>query len=92
LAQHHFEIEPELELVVFFDVDPEDTITLLEVTESTPASGSVDAFVFARTNDVPYNTRIAEVTPEEYENLCREPSRLPPAWDLTKAKTFRREA
>lgn len=76
---------------MFLDIDPEDTITLLEVTESTPASGSVDAFVFSRTKDIPYTTRIAEVTPEEYEDLLRDPSRLPPDWDLSKATTFRRE-
>ncbi|PRP90303.1 hypothetical protein ENSA5_65990 [Enhygromyxa salina] len=93
LAAHHFEVEPELRLVVFLDIDPEDTITLLEISESTPASGSVEAFVFAPTKDVPYVTRIAEVTPEEYEELQRDPSRirLPPAWDLTKAKFFRRQ-
>jgi hypothetical protein len=92
LAQHHFEVEPELQFVVFLDIEPEDTITLLEVTDSTPASGSVDAFVFARTKDIPYTIRIAEVTPAEYEYLRRDPSRLPRAWDLSKAKVFPREA
>lgn len=92
LARHHFEVEPDLRLVVFLDIGPENTITLLEISESTPASGSVDAFVFAPTESIPYITRIAEVTPEEYEELRRDPSRLPPAWDLAKAKFFERAA
>lgn len=90
LARHHFEVEPGLRLVVFLDIEPNDTLTLLEVSESTPASGTVDAFVFAPTKNIPYATRIAEVTPDEYAELCRDPSRLPPGWDLAKATPFDR--
>jgi hypothetical protein len=94
LAERHFEIEPELIRVLFLDIAPEDTITLLEISASTPASGSVDAFVFAPTDNVPYITKIAEVTPEEYEELKQDPARfrLPETWDLSKAKIFERRA
>lgn len=92
LAERHFAIEPELVRVLFLDIAPEDTITLLEISASTPASGSVDAFVFAPTDNVPYFTKIAEVTPEEYEELRQDPSRfrLPKTWDLSKAIIFER--
>lgn len=83
-------MEPWLQLVLFLDIEPEDTITLLEISESTPASGSVDAFVFAPTKDIPYVTRIAEIIPQEYEELQQDPSRLPPGWDLAKAQVFER--
>lgn len=92
LARHHFEVEPELQIVVFLDIEPENTITLLEISESTPASGSVEAFVFAPTQNVPYVTRIAEVTPKEYQELQRDPSWLPRGWDLAKAKVIERQA
>lgn len=92
LARHHFSVEPELRFVLFLDIEPEDTITLLEISESTPASGSVDAFVFAPTKDIPYFTRIAEITPEEYDELRKDPSRLPPAWDLATSKRIERDA
>lgn len=90
LARHHFEVEPRIELVLFLEVEPNDTITLLEVSNSTPASGSVDAFVFAPTQAIPYVTRIAEVTPTEYKQLRQDPSRLPPGWNLAKATIFKR--
>lgn len=92
LARHHFEIEPELQLVVYLDIEPDDTLTLLEVTGSTPASGSIEPFVFARTKDIPYVTRIAEVTPEEYEQFKLDSSRLPKGWDLSKGTSISREA
>jgi hypothetical protein len=92
LARHHFEVEPDLKFVVYFDIDPEDTITLLEISESTPASGSVDAFVFAATKDIPYVTRIAEITPEEYEQLREDPSWLPREWSLVKSTVIERAA
>jgi hypothetical protein len=85
LIAKHFEVEPEVERILYFD--DEGTITLVEVSGSTPASGSIEAFVFGPTKDVPFMTRIAEITPEEYDRFRDAP---PSGWDFSRARVFER--
>jgi len=94
LIDWHFRTEPELREVWMFtgqdDTSAEPIIELLEVNAATPATGSVDTFSFPPAGDIPYRTVIAEVTPEEFEQIRRQPSRLPRGWDLSKAQRFER--
>lgn len=86
LIETHFEVEPDVERILYF-ADEDETITLIEVSGASPASGSIEAFVFAATKDRPFPTRIAEITPDEYERFRDNP---PPGWDFSKARVYER--
>jgi len=96
LIAWHFRVEPELQRVFILrsgvDASPDAPIRLLEVNASTPATGSVEPYGFAPTVDVPFRTVIAEITPEEYEQLLANPAALkhPPGWDLSFAEEVTR--
>ncbi len=85
LAEQHFESDPSLRHVFYF-VTPTDApdapVRVLEVTNATPASGSLEPFGFAATDEFPYRSEIAEVTEAEYASFRSDPSKLPPGWDL----------
>ena len=94
LIQHHFAVEPELREVYRLLSAREDAadepIKLLEVSAATPASGSVEVFGFAPTQEVPFAVQIAEITPEELESLQKSPELLPEGWNLGEATLFQR--
>lgn len=60
LADEHFEIEPDLERVVWFRSDGEREIRLLEINRNTVATGRVEVFRFAPSRDTPYPVHIAD--------------------------------
>lgn len=95
LAQWHLETAADIERVFVFERDdalPGDPIRLLEVNAATVATGRVEAFVFSPTREVPYPTQIAEITPEEFEKMRRDPSQIEgaEAWSLADAIEIRR--
>jgi len=96
LIAWHFRVEPELQRVFLLrasvDTSADAPIRLLEVNASTPATGSIEPFGFSPTDDVPFRTVIAEITPEEYERLRSDPSALkhPPGWELSFAEEITR--
>jgi len=96
LIAWHFRVEPELQRVFILrsgvDTSPDAPIRLLEVNAATPATGSIEPFGFSPTDDVPFRTVIAEITPEEYEQLRSDPSALkhPPGWELPYAEEITR--
>ena len=89
LVGAHFEIEPGLERVLVIRStdwdDPSTPIKLLEINVNTLATGSVEAYAFSPTADTPYPTRIAEITPAEYEQLQQNKLLLPRDWPLENA-------
>ena len=95
LIRWHFEVEPGLVRVYRIMAEDEDApdepIKLLEVNAHTVSTGELSAFGFAATDDVPYRTVIAEVTPDELEQLQRR-SAVPTGWDLRRARTYERPA
>lgn len=50
-------------------------------------TGTVDTFAFAPTKDIPIPTVIAEVTPEEHQQLREGKLPLPRGWSLEGAET-----
>lgn len=85
LMEWHFQVDPEMVRAYRFlspnEDDPREPIKFLEVSPGTPASGSVMTFTFGRTEEVPYLTTIATITPEEMEQVQRGEIPLPPGWD-----------
>ena len=94
LIDWHFRVEPELREVYLIAPDEESTqdepIRLLEVNDATFPTGTIEAFVFSPTDEIPFKTAIAEITPEEFEFYKANPGALPEGWDLTQAERFLR--
>lgn len=85
LIKWHFQVDPEMIKVYRFLSPNEDDllepIKFLEVSPDTPASGSVMTFTFGGTEDVPYRTTVATITPDEMEQIQRNEISLPPGWN-----------
>jgi hypothetical protein len=95
LIRWHFQVEPGL-ITVYRVInenegDPAEPIKLIEVNAHPVSTGSLEAFGFAATKDVPYPTLIAEVTPDELDELRRS-RRLSAGWDIERAECFSRPA
>lgn len=94
LIDWHFQVEPYLSEVYRILVDNEDSekepIRLLEINSATVPTGTVETFVFAPSDEIPFAVAIAEITPEELQDLLERPETLPNGWDLTKAQRFER--
>jgi hypothetical protein len=92
LIEWHFTVEPELREVYRILVDNEESreepIRLLEVNAATVSTGSVEPFAFSPTQEIPFRTVIAEITPEELESLRIHPEALPEGWNLSRAERF----
>lgn len=91
LAQEHFELEEDLEQIIWLKKETASEIRLLEVNRNTAATGMVEVFGFAPSEDVPYPLRIAEITPEEWERVQSGEIALPECWSLEDAEIFSRE-
>ena len=90
LISWHFQIEPEIvEIYRFITSDEgnsQEPISLLEVSNATMTSGRVVPFGFAKTEEIPYPTVIATITPEEMEKIREQQMSLPTGWDLGHAE------
>ena len=94
LIDWHFKVEPELREVYLIAPDDESSqdepIRLLEVNDATFPTGTIEVFVFSPTDEIPFKTAIAEITPEEFEFFVRNPEALPEGWDINRAERFTR--
>jgi hypothetical protein len=91
LIQEHFELEPSLEKVIWVNSDKAAEIRLLEINPETPPTGSVLSFYFPPYDEFPYGTKIAEITPEEWQKILRTEIALPKGWTLENYKADSRE-
>jgi len=91
LVQEHFELEEDLEQIIWLKKGPASEIRLLEINRNTAATGMVEVFGFAPSVDIPYPLRIAEITPEEWERVQNGEISLPESWSLDDAEIFTRE-
>ena len=92
LIQEHFELEPNLEKVIWINPDKTTEMRLLEINPETPPTGSVLSFYFPGDDEFPYAMKIAEITPEEWQKILRHEIPLPNTWTLENYKVFSREA
>ena len=96
LIEWHFQVEPGLSVVFRVlaenEEDPNEPIKLIEVNTQTVATGSFEPFRFAPTEDTPFPTVIAELTPEEFRQFRSTPGAIPESWDIDGAQTFKRGA
>jgi len=90
LIQWHFTVEPELREVYRMDDEGslEEPIRLLEVNAASVPTGSIEPFGFSPTEEIPFRTVIAEITPEELETVRSHPEALPEGWSLSRAERF----
>ena len=89
LAEAHYAIEPGIELVIQLlaspdrEADPKEPIKLLEVNADTTTDGIIPLFFGAHAaSGIIFPSVIVEVTPDEYEQIRRDPARLPNGWRL----------
>jgi hypothetical protein len=92
LVHEHFELEEDLEQIIWLKEGLAGEIRLLEVNRNTAATGMVEVFGFAPSADVPYPLRIAEITPDEWHRVQRGEIPLPESWSLDDAEAFTRKA
>ncbi|MGH7270647.1 MAG: hypothetical protein ACREJ3_09470 [Polyangiaceae bacterium] len=93
LAKHHFVIEDGMESIFIMRAgldDPREPIKLLEVNANTFPTGSIEPIPFSTTDDVPYVTEIAEISPDEFAQLKDGKLVLPPGWALEDAEAMTR--
>jgi len=91
LIQEHFELEPNLEQVVWINPEKPAEIRLLEINSDTITTGMVQAFYFAPWEEIPYPMKIAEITPEEWQKILQNEIPLPKGWTLENYKVYSRE-
>lgn len=86
LIDWHYTIDPRMtqaiRLLSANEDDPREPLKFLEVSPDTIASGNVMTFTFGPAGDIPYNMRIATITPEEMEQVRRGEMSMPEGWSL----------
>ena len=92
IVHEHFELEENLEKVIWIRSRTTPEICLLEVNSDTFATGMVQSFYFPPSNEIQYPLILAEVTPEEWQRILRNEIELPEGWSLENHKAFAREA
>jgi len=88
LVQSHFEIENSIDEIVWLRDGEDKEIRLIEINRNTLPTGSVEAFYFAPSKDVPFPVRIADITPQEWKRVRSGNIPLPPGWKLRKIQLF----
>lgn len=90
LIEWHFKIEPEITEIYRFIASDEDNdyepIKLLEVSEATLTAGRVMPFGFGATEEIPYRSVVATITPEEMQQIKNREIPLPQGWNLSTAQ------
>ena len=89
LVKWHFETEPDLQRVYVILGREGEPIRLLEVNEAAIRNDRFEAYAFAPTQDLPFPTAIAEVTPDELMRF-QDTNALPAHWDLAQAEVIDR--
>ncbi|MEO6434526.1 MAG: hypothetical protein ABIP55_02040 [Tepidisphaeraceae bacterium] len=89
LAEAHYRVEPGIVTITRLlgsdadEADPTAPIKLLEVNANTTAVGLRPVYFGSDpVGGIFYPSAIIEVTPEEFEDILREPERLPNGWKL----------
>lgn len=92
LASLHFKTEDTIEQIVWFTRGDDTVIRLIEINRTALPTGKVEVFSFAPSADIPFPTLIADVTPNEWQEIRSGHIPLPESWDLASAQVFSRAA
>jgi len=80
LTRWHAESGP-TDLQIYWFPDPDkQVVQLVEVSGDFQATGQVSPFVLGRSNEFPFTTAVALVTPEEWEAMESGRMPLPDRW------------
>ncbi len=94
LARQHLRFDARLTQVVHLPAGaPEDEVRLLEVnTGLYPAPGNpiVPVETTPAVTDLPFHVWVADVTPDEWNQIQSNPALLPTGWSLEGRQTIRR--
>jgi hypothetical protein len=90
LAQNNFEVEDGLERIVWLRHGAGDKIRLIEVNRNGFPTGRIEAFYFAPFAEVPFKTYLADITPNEWQQILSGEIPLPEGWSLENRKEFLR--
>ena len=90
LAQDNFEVEEGLERIVWLRQGAGNAIRLIEVNRNGIPVGRVEAFYFAPSDEVPFETYLADITPKEWQKILGGEIPLPEGWTLEGSREFLR--
>jgi hypothetical protein len=94
LARQHLRFDSRLTQVVYLPTGaPEDEVRLLEVNTGLypePGSPIVPVETTPAVTDLPFRVWVADVTPDEWNQIQANPGLLPPGWSLEGRQTIRR--
>jgi hypothetical protein len=88
LMRSHFDLEKGIERIIWVKNGNADEIRLIEVNRDAIPAGDFYAFYFAPSQDFPLPIRIADVTPDEWEQIQR--GEIIPHWSLQEIEVFER--
>lgn len=90
LAQNNFEVEDGLERIIWLRNGTDKKIRLIEVNRNGFPTGRIEAFYFAPSEEVPFKTYLADITPEEWQQVINGEIPLPEGWSLEDSREFLR--
>ena len=90
LAKDNFEVEDGLERIVWLRQGAGDKIRLIEVNRNGFPTGRLEAYYFAPSEEVPFKTYLADVTPKEWQKILTGEIPLPEGWSLEGSREFLR--
>lgn len=89
LADAHYAIDPNIDLIIQLkaeakrEKDLAEPIKLLEINSSTLSAGIHPLFFGPhRSSGIIYPSVIIEITPDEFKDIRKNPSKLPNGWRL----------
>lgn len=88
LTRSHFDLEEGVERIIWVKNGNTQDVRLIEINRDVIPAGDFYPFYFAPSQDFPLPIHIADVTPEEWEQIQRGEIILPPEWALQKIEVF----
>lgn len=80
IIMEHFALETGLKKIAVFSENNDSELRLVEVNEDALPTGQVEPFVFAPNEELSLPIFIADVTPDEWEEICAGQISLPEGW------------
>ncbi len=91
MAREHFEIEEDIERIIWFKNGKKEEIRLLEVNRNSIPENLILTVYLKPTREHPLPALIGDITPEEWEKVKRGLIPLPEGWSLDDAEILERD-